>query len=167
MIAPLFPASERQTMKTAALVVALALASAPALAQVQARAAWARATMGGQKTTGAYLELTSAQGGTLVGAESAAAGMVEVHEMRMDGNVMRMRAIPRLELPAGKTVELKPGGFHIMLIDLKQPLKKGDSVPLKLKIENRDKSVATVEVKAEVRDPTAAAAPAAAHDHKH
>ena len=139
-----------------------ALASAPALAQVEARAAWARSTVGGQKTSGAYMQITSAQGGALVGAQSALAGTVEVHEMRMDGNVMRMRALPRLELPAGRMVELKPGGYHIMLIDLKQPLRKGDSVPLKLTIENQDKSVVTVEVKAEVRDATAAAT-----GHKH
>ncbi len=139
-----------------------ALASAPALAQVEARAAWARSTVGGQKTSGAYMQITSVQGGALVGAQSALAGTVEVHEMRMDGNVMRMRALPRLELPAGRMVELKPGGYHIMLIDLKQPLRKGDSVPLKLTIENQDKSVVTVEVKAEVRDATAAAT-----GHKH
>jgi len=96
--------------------------------------------------------LKSGAGAVLVGAESPAAAIVEVHEMRMDGNVMRMRAIPRLELPAGRTVELKPGGYHVMLVDLKRPLKNGDSVPLRLKIEGKDKSVATVEVKADVRE---------------
>jgi periplasmic copper chaperone A len=145
-------------MKFTGIVLALAaLASAPALAQVQAKSAWVRGTVGAQKTTAAYMEITSARGGSLVGAESAVAGAVEVHEMRMDGNVMRMRAVPRLELPAGKTVELKPGGYHVMLIDLKRPLKKGDKVPVTLKIENQDKSVSTVEVSAEVRDAGAAA----------
>jgi periplasmic copper chaperone A len=142
------------------MLVLAALASVPALAQVEAKSAWVRGTVGAQKTTGAYLEITSAQGGSLIGAESASAGAVEVHEMRMDGNVMRMRAIPRLDLPAGKTVALKPGGYHIMLIDLKRPLKKGDTVPLKLKVENKDKSVSVIEVKAEVRE---AAAPAHQH----
>ena len=152
-------------MKSAVTIFAAAfMASTPVLAQVEAKSAWVRGTVGAQKTTGAYMEITSAQGGSLVGAESASAGTVEVHEMRMDGNVMRMRAVPRLDLPAGKTVQLKPGGYHIMLIDLKQALKKGDTVPLKLRIENKDKSVATVEVRAEVRDVTA---PAAAQDHKH
>ena len=144
------------------MLAALTLASPPALAQVEAKSAWVRGTVGAQKTTGAYLEITSAQGGSLIGAESASAGTVEVHEMRMDGNVMRMRAVPRLELPAGKTVALKPGGYHIMLIDLKQPLKKGDTVPLKLKVENKDKSVSVIEVKAEVRE---AAAAAPSHQH--
>ena len=144
------------------MLAALTFASPPALAQVEAKSAWVRGTVGAQKTTGAYLEITSAQGGSLVGAESASAGTVEVHEMRMEGNVMRMRAVPRLDLPAGKTVALKPGGYHIMLIDLKQPLKKGDTVPLKLKVENKDKSVSVIEVKAEVRE---AAAAAPSHQH--
>jgi len=152
-------------MKSAAIILAVAaLASAPALAQVEVRSAWVRGTVGAQKTSGAYMEITSVQGGSLIGAESASAGTVEVHEMRMDGNVMRMRPVPRLDLPAGKTVQLRPGGYHIMLIDLKQPLKRGESVPLKLKIENRDKSVSTVEVKAEVRNP---AAPVESHQQKH
>jgi copper(I)-binding protein len=88
--------------------------------------------------------------------------------MKMDGGVMKMRAVARLDLPAGKPVKLQPGGYHVMLMDLKQPLKKGDLVPLTLKFEGKDKSVETIEVKAEVRDLTTAAPPAAAaHDHKH
>jgi len=109
------------------------------------------------------MKISSARGASLVGAESTAAGAVEVHEMSMDGNVMRMRAVPRLDLPAGKTVELKPGGYHMMLIDLKRPLKKGDSVPLRLKIENKDNTVSNVEVKAEVREATAAPEHKGAH----
>ena len=139
------------------LVCATAAASVSAWAQVEVKSAWARGTVAAQKTTGVYMQLKSAKDGSLVGVESPVAGMAEVHQMRMDKNVMRMSAVPRLELPAGRTVELKPGGYHVMLIDLKKPLKKGDSVPLKLKIEDRDKTVSTVEVNAEVRD---AAAPA-------
>lgn len=138
-------------------------ASVPAWAQVDVKSAWVRGTVAAQKTTAAYMEISSAQAASLVGAESTAAGTVEVHEMSMDKNVMRMRAVPRLDLPAGKTVELKPGGYHIMLIDLKKPLKKGDSVPLRLKIENRDKTVSTIEVKAEVRDVAAAPEHKGAH----
>jgi len=145
------------------VLIAAAAASLPAWAQVQVKSAWVRGTVGAQTTTSAYMEISSAQAATLVGAESAAAGMAEVHEMRMDKNVMSMRATPRLELPAGKTVDLKPGGYHVMLMDLKKPLNKGDSVPLKLRIENKDKTVSTVEVTAEVRD--AAGAARAAHQH--
>ena len=72
--------------------------------------------------------------------------------MRMDGNVMRMRAIPTLDLPAGQTVELKPGGYHVMLMDLKAPLKKGEIVPIRLKLRGKDGKSEEVEVKAEVRD---------------
>ena len=136
-----------------ALVAALlGFAALPTVAQVEVKSAWSRATVRGQKTSGAYMQLKSAQGATLVGAESPAARIVELHEMRMDGNVMRMRAVPRLELPAGKVIELKPGGFHFMLIDLKQPLGKGGSIPITLKIEDRDNTINRVEVKSEVRD---------------
>jgi periplasmic copper chaperone A len=145
----------RHAALLAFIIAAAAITSTPAWAQVEAKSVWVRATVGGQKTTGAYMVLKSGAGATLVGVESPAAAIVEVHEMRMDGNVMRMRAIPRLELPAGKTIELKPGGYHVMLVDLKRPLKNGDSVPLRLKIEGKDKSVTTVEVKADVRESAA------------
>ena len=144
---------------TILIVISAAAASVPAWAQVEVKSAWVRGTVAAQKTTGAYMEITSAQGARLVSVESTVAVTVEVHEMSMDKNVMRMRAIAKLELPAGKTVELKPGGYHMMLIDLKKPLRKGDSVPLKLKIENNDKTVSTVEVKAEVHEATAASMP--------
>lgn len=154
----------RMILIAVSATAAAAAASVPAWAQVEVKSAWVRGTVPAQKTTGAYMEISSARDASLVGAESTAAGEVEVHEMSMDKNVMRMRAVPRLDLPAGKTVELKPGGYHMMLIDLKKPLKKGDSVPLRLKIENKDKTVSTVEVKAEVRDATAAM-PAQQHNH--
>lgn len=130
----------------------LGLAAMPSLAQVEVKSAWSRATVRGQKTSAAYMQLKSVQEASLVGAESPAAGIVELHEMRMDGNVMRMRAVPKLDLPAGKVIELKPGGFHFMLIDLKEPLKKGASVPITLRIEGRDNTLRRIEVKAEVRD---------------
>jgi copper(I)-binding protein len=149
----------RMILIAVSATVAAAAASVPARAQVEVKSAWVRGTVAAQKTTGAYMELKSAKDASLVGVESTAAGMAEVHEMRMDGNVMRMRAVPKLELPADKSVELKPGGYHMMLIDLKKPLKKGDSVLLRLKIENKDKTISIVEVKAEVRDAAAASMP--------
>jgi len=142
-------------MRTILFVVLLAAAAA-AQAQVEARAAWARATVQGQTTAGAYMQLTSNERVSLVGVESAAAANAEIHEMRMEGKVMRMRALSRLELLPGKTTELKPGGYHIMLLELKQPLKKGEIVPIRLKLEMKDKSIKMLEVKAEVREPTAA-----------
>ena len=142
-------------MRTILCAVLLA-ASATAQGQVEARAAWARATVQGQTTAGAYMQLTSSERASLVGVESPAASGAEVHETRMEGKVMRMRALSRLELFPGKTVELKPGGYHIMLVELRRPLKKGEIVPIRLKLETKDKSVRTLEVRAEVREPTAA-----------
>lgn len=128
---------------------------APAWAQgVSVSDAWVRGTVAGQMATGAFMELKASENAALLSASSPVAGVVEVHEMTMDKGVMKMRAMPRLELPAGKSVALKPGSYHIMLMDLKQPLKKGDSVPLTLKVEGRDKKLSTLEVKAEVRDLT-------------
>lgn len=138
-------------------IVALvaAVGAATAHAQVSVSGAWARGTVEGQKASGAYMQLRSTDGAALVGAESPAAGVVEIHEMRMEGNTMRMRAIPKLELPAGQAVELKPGGYHIMLMNLKGPLKKGESVPIRLKFQGKDGKPQELEVKAEVRDLTA------------
>jgi copper(I)-binding protein len=122
---------------------------------VTATNVWTRATAPGQKAGGVYMQLKSAEAAALVSAQSPAANVVEIHEMAMDGNVMRMRAIPKLELPAGQTVELKPGGHHVMLIDLKQPLKKGDQVPVRLRVEDKHRKVQEIEVQAEVREMTA------------
>jgi hypothetical protein len=133
----------------------LEFAAGASQAQVEVQFPWARATIQGQKTAGAYMQLKSAQSANLIGAESPVAGTVEVHEMRIEGNVMRMRAVPRLELPAGKVVELKPGGYHVMLIGLRQPLKKGDTALLRLRVEGGDKSISMIEVKAAVRDSPA------------
>ena len=142
-------------MMRAIVCVVLLGAAAAAQGQVEARAAWVRATVLGQTTAGAYMQLTIGERANLVGVESPAAAGAEVHETRMEGKVMRMRAVPRLELIPGKTVELKPGGYHIMLLELKRPLKKGEVVPIRLKLEMKDKSVRTLEVGAEVRETVA------------
>jgi copper(I)-binding protein len=96
------------------------------------------------------------------------AGVVEVHEMSMDGGVMKMRAIPSLALPAGKAVDLKPGGYHVMLMDLKGQVKDGDTVPVTLVVEGKDGKRQNIEIKASAR---MAAAPAMKHGdgkmHKH
>lgn len=130
------------------LLGALALS---AQAQTTVADPWVRGTVASQKATGMFAQITSAGGGKLVSASSPVAGVVEIHEMSMDGNVMRMRAIPALELPAGKTVELKPGGFHVMLMDLKQEIKAGQTVPVTLVVEGADNKRETIEVKAQVK----------------
>jgi copper(I)-binding protein len=120
-------------MKLKLLAAALVLASGALHAQnVEVRDAWARATVQGQKGTGAFMSLTAKDATQLVGVSSPVAGVAEVHEMKMEGDVMKMRALPLLDLPAGKKVDLKPGGYHIMLMDLKAPLAKDSTVPVTL-----------------------------------
>ena len=122
---------------------------------------WVRAPAPGQKVAGAYMELVSRTNNNLVAVSSPAAARVELHSMTMEEGVMKMRQVGRIELPAGRPVRLAPGGLHIMLIDLKQPLKPGDRVPLTLTLQREDlASRAIFTVQAEVR---ASAAPAHAH----
>ncbi len=139
-----------------------------AQAQVTVKDAWVRATVAQQKATGAFMQLQSAQDAKLISAQSPVAGVVEVHEMAMDGGVMKMRAVPSLALPAGKAVELKPGGYHVMLMDLKRQVKDGDTVPVTLVVEGKDGKRQNIEIKASAR---MAAAPAMKHGegkmHKH
>jgi copper(I)-binding protein len=146
--------------KFSALVIAAAIGSG-AFAQTTVKDPWVRGTVPQQKASGAFMQITSAQGGKLVSVASPVAGVAEVHEMAMEGTTMRMRAVPSLELPAGKAVDLKPGGFHLMLMDLKQQLNAGDTVPLTLVVESKDGKRETLQVKAPVR-----ALAADAHDAK-
>lgn len=99
---------------------------------VKVESAWARATVQGQKATGAFMKLTAPQATRLISVSTPVAGVAEIHEMKMDGGVMSMRALPVLDLPANQAVELKPGSYHVMLMDLKAPLMKGGSVALTL-----------------------------------
>jgi copper(I)-binding protein len=149
--------------------VAIALAAlwaGQALAQnVQVKDPWARATVQGQKASGAFMTLTAKADTTLVGVASSVAGVAQVHEMKMDGGVMQMRALPKgLELPAGKAVPLKPGSFHLMLMDLKVPLQKDTTIPVTL----RFKDAKGVESTLELRVPVSTSAPggdAGGHQH--
>lgn len=129
----------------------LCTAALAAQAQISVKDAWVRATVAQQKSTGAFMQLSSAKPVKLVSVSSPVAGVAEVHEMKMDGGVMKMRALEALDLPAGQAVELKPGSFHLMLMELKAPIKDGDTVPLSLVFEGADKKRETVEVKASVR----------------
>ncbi|MDO8788606.1 MAG: copper chaperone PCu(A)C [Sulfuritalea sp.] len=147
------------------IFAALIFAAFPAMAQVTVKDPWVRATVPAMKATGAFMQITSAQDARLVEAKSPAAGIVEIHEMAMEKNVMKMRALPNgLDLPAGKAVELKSGGYHVMLMDLKQQMKEGDTVPLTLVIEGKDKKRTTIEVKAPVK-PLASSGSMGGMDH--
>lgn len=151
-------------MKQLLLSTTLACLSLPALAQVSVTEPWVRGTVAAQKATGAFMQLKAEKDSRLVAAKSPIAGVVEIHEMAMEKDVMKMRALPNgLELPAGKAVELKPGGYHVMLLDLKQQVKEGDTVPITLVVEGKDKKQVTVEVKAPVKPLGAPAKSAHSH----
>jgi copper(I)-binding protein len=113
--------------------------------------AWARATVQGQKATGAFMKITAKDNAKLVSASSPAAGVVEIHEMKMEKDIMKMAALPNgLDLPAGKAVELKPGGYHVMLMDLKAPLAKDTTVPVTLTFQDAKGVKSNVELKVPV-----------------
>ena len=140
-----------------AIVLLWTLGSNPVAAQsVEVKGAWVRGTVPGQKGTGAFMEITSKRTARLVAVASPAAGVVEIHNMKMEGSVMKMFAVNGVDLPANRTVKLAPGGYHVMMTDLKQTLKAGDRVPLKLTFEMADKSRETLDLTVEVRDVTGA-----------
>ena len=146
----------------AAWLLAGLLATGTAWAQVKIEDGWARATVQGQKATGAFMKITAPQATRLVAVSTPVAGVAEIHEMKMDNNVMSMRAVPALDLPANQAVELKPGSFHLMLMDLKAPLMKDSSVALTLTF----KDAKGVETKQQVSLPVNTAMPQG-HDHGH
>ena len=135
-------------------------------APVEVRDAWVRQTVPGQSGTGAFMKLTAPAGARLVGAQTPVAGVAEVHEMKMEGDVMKMRAVQGgLELPPGRTVELKPSGYHVMLMNLKQPIAKGATVPMTLRFEDARGVKSTLELNLPVGAPVAAAADGGGHKH--
>jgi copper(I)-binding protein len=129
----------------------LACLGAAAHAEVTAKDAWVRATVPAQRATGAFMQLNATENVRVVEVRSPVAKIVELHEMRMDGDKMMMQALPWLDLTPSKPVDLKPGGYHVMLIDLLKPLSAGDKVPLTLVVEGKDKKRSSVEISAEVR----------------
>jgi copper(I)-binding protein len=142
-------------MKLSKHLIAAALTTACAVSafaqNVTVTDAWARATVQGQKATGAFMKITAKDNARLVGVSSPVAGVAEVHEMKMDKDIMRMAALPNgLELPAGKAVELKPGGYHVMLMDLKAPLAKDTTVPVTLTFQDAKGVKSNVELKVQV-----------------
>lgn len=139
------------TLRTLAIAACTALASTACLAQTTVKDPWVRSTVAQQKSSAAFMQITSAAGGRLVSAASPVAGVVEIHEMAMEGTTMKMRAVAGIDLPAGKPVALTPGGWHVMLMDLKQPLKAGETVDLSLVVEDKGGQRETIAVKAPVR----------------
>jgi periplasmic copper chaperone A len=153
----------RQLRFACAVITALLIgSSAPALAAdaVSVGQPWVRATVPGQSVAGAYMDITAKTNAALVGVASPVAAKAELHTMAMDGSVMKMRPLDKLDLPAGKTVNLKPGGYHVMLVDIKRELKAGERVPLTLTVQDAHGARSTLQVDAEVR-------PAVASGHAH
>lgn len=137
----------------ACLLGTAAQAQAP---QLQVKEAWVRTTVAQQKATGAFFQLRADSDLQLIEASSPIASMVEIHEMAMEGSVMRMRAVESLALPAGKTVEFKPGGLHVMLMGLNRPVAAGDKIPLTLVYLDKHKKRQQLQVQAEARAPQSA-----------
>ena len=154
-------------------VVAAPAWAHPEAAHVAADNVWARASVQGQQATGAFMQLTAQEPLRLVGAQTSAAAAAEIHEMKMDGDVMRMRQIEGLDLPQGVPVQLKPGGYHLMLQQLQAPLHAGTQVPLTLVFEDAAGKVSRLHLQVPVQRtaPTgehpAQAHPAQGHGHGH
>jgi copper(I)-binding protein len=140
-------------MKSKSLFACLALALVPlaAWAQVSVKDAWVRGTVTGQSATGAFMQLSSNADTSLVAVTSPVAKVVEIHSMAHEGGVMKMRPIQALPVPAGKPVDLAPGGYHVMLMDLAQPLKEGEKVSLTLTFADKSGRKTTQDVSATVR----------------
>jgi periplasmic copper chaperone A len=143
-------------MKKLSLLVLLPLFALPLPVKasdiVQVSGVWARATAPGQKVAGVFLEITASADARLVGARTPAASVAELHFMSMEGGVMRMREVEQIDLPQGATISLKPGGYHVMLFDLKRPLRPGESIPLTLTVLDRDNRATAVETAVSVRN---------------
>ncbi|OIP19589.1 MAG: hypothetical protein CO105_12595 [Comamonadaceae bacterium CG_4_9_14_3_um_filter_60_33] len=145
-----------KSLMTAVALAATTLGALATDAAVEVQNAWVRATVKGQMATGAFMTLTAKQATTLVGVASPVAGVAQVHEMTMDNGVMKMAEVKGgLNLPVGKAVELKPGGYHLMLMDLKALLTKDSTVPVTLTF----KDAKGIESTLELTLPVAAMAP--------
>ena len=152
---------------TASAVTAAAILSQAASAQsaatpspVTVANAWAKTTVPGGKVSAAYMDIKSSAPVKLLKAETPIAGNVEIHNMSMNDGVMEMKAVEAIDVPANKTVSLKPGGYHVMLKMLAASINQGDSVPIKLTFEGADKKLFTVDVKAKAKESSSG-------DHKH
>jgi periplasmic copper chaperone A len=145
------PVTMKTTTPFLSSIALLLSFSALAVAQTAVEDPWVRSTVPVQRATGAYMKLKSESGAKLVGVKTKAAKVAEIHEMSMKGDVMEMREIKSLELPPGKWVELKPGGMHLMLMELAKPIAKGDEVRMTLILEDKAGKRSELEVAATAR----------------
>lgn len=139
-------------MKIKQLLLLVAFFGTTAFAQnVTVTEAWARATVQGQKASGAFMKITAKDDEKLIGASSAAAGVVQIHEMKMEKDVMKMNAVDSIALPAGQTVVLQRGGYHVMLMDIKKPLVESTTIPLTLFFVNAKGEKSQIDIQLPVR----------------
>jgi copper(I)-binding protein len=143
--------SKYNLLMTAALLVV----SSAVNADFTVSDAWVRGVVKGQTTTGAFMTLKSTEDAVLISASSPVAKQVEIHEMKMQGEMMMMRPISELPVPANKPLELRPGGYHVMLIGLTKPIVTGEKVPVTLNFQSKDGKKGSIDVQAEVRELTA------------
>ncbi|WP_312553923.1 copper chaperone PCu(A)C [Massilia sp.] len=148
-------------------LLAAGLFSTGALAQVTVTDPWVRATVPAAKSAGAFMQLKSASATRLVGVSTPVAGRAEIHEMAMENNTMRMRAVDGIDLPAGQPVNLASGGYHLMFFDLKRQLKEGETVPVTLVVQDAAKKRSSVTVEAQVKPLTYVAPAAQGHGSGH
>nr|WP_312932852.1 copper chaperone PCu(A)C [Pseudomonas sp.] len=153
-----------QSITRSLAVLALLGLSASALAQTTVTESWVRASVPQQQSTGAFMVLTADTDSALTNVASPIAKTVQIHAMTMDGDVMGMKQVEVLTLPAGKPVALDPNGYHVMLMGLKQQVKEGENVPLTLTVKTAAGETQTLEVEVPVRALTAEAPE---HDHAH
>lgn len=155
----------RNPVKRSLAALALIGLALPAVAQTTVSDAWARATVAHQQSSGAFMPLTASTDSKLISVASPVAKIVQVHQMTMDNDVMKMGEVDSVALPAGKAVTLDPNGYHVMLMQLNQQLKEGEQVPLTLVVEDAKGVKQTIEVKAPVRALNAEAM--SGHQHMH
>jgi hypothetical protein len=139
-------------MKKLTILLGIVLSQTAIAADVKVDNAWMRATAPGQEVAGAFMNITSTDNAKLVGVSSPVAGKLELHSMSMDKGVMEMRQLKTIDLPKGKTVQLAPGGLHVMLFDLKHPMKQGETVPMTLDIVTADQHHESIKVEVMVKD---------------
>ena len=138
-----------QTRFLAGLI--LAAAASAASAEVTVKDAWVRGVVSGQKVTGAFMTVTSTEDAKIVGASSQIAKRAEIHTSMVMGGVNHMRKVDAIPLPAGKPVELKSGSYHVMLMEISQPMRPGDTVSLALTVVGKDGKPTEIPLKAKVR----------------
>lgn len=146
-----------KNMKYFLLALTISLFTTAASAEVTVTEPWMRATVPLQKATGVFMHLTAEQNARLVEVRTPIAEVAQVHKMVMENDIMKMRAVTGLDLPAGQKVELKPGGYHIMFLNLRQQIKEGDIVPITLVIEHKNNKHETIELKVSVQPLNGAA----------